>query len=316
VTITISDLRSYAAETASADVATAAGDRAINNWINKALKRIWKGHSWTHAQRDGRVFLPVEEASTAVAGAGVTLTQGSRLITVGAPDVIKQKYLDERWHLYIDGEGRITFELEEILTPTTARLKEGHNWPNADLALGAYTWARHIFPLPDNAKEVMRVEEMQNRLPLRYVQPHDFDPQRQSTPTTRGNQPIFYTLRQGDMEVWPASGPDPKNLLLSYRRGPPRHKTTDPGDTVVDWVPEWDDLLLKGIDLEASVSQGENAPIPYQVALNEFVSCLKSYKAEDSGIQSLTGPMHLMTGKSASDYQRVTNYPAQIPEVG
>lgn len=313
--ITLQELRAYAAETASADVATKAGDRSINNWINQGLQRIWKSHSWNHALRAGRIFLDTEEPSDPTTG-GVTINKGERTITVAAPDVIKQKYLDDRWHLYVDGEGRMTFELEEILSPTTARLLPGHNWPNDSIVDVAYTWARHIFELPDDAKEVMRVEEMQNRLPLRHVLPHDFDPQRQSTPVQRGNQPIFYTLRQGNLEVWPSSGPDAKNLLLSYRRGPPRHKVTDPGDTEVDWVPEWSDLLLKAIVVEAAITQGENAPVEYAVALNEFRDCVKAYKAEDSGIQNMTGPMTLMTGKSSRDYMRVTNYPAIIPEVG
>jgi len=320
--ITLSDVRSYAAETASADVATGAGDRSINNWINQALQRIWKGHTWSHALRAGRLYLDPEEASNSVTG-GMAIATGSRLITVNPPDVIKQKYLDDRWHLYVDAEGRMTFELEEILTPTTARLLPGHNWPNVTLAitpgpLGAgapYTWARHIFALPDDAVEVMRVEEMQTRLPLRHVLPHEFDHQRQSTPVLRGSQPIFYTMRRGNLEVWPSSGSTGRHLLLSYRRGPPAYKVTDPGDTAVDWVPEWSDLLLKGIVLEAAVTQGENAPVPYQIAFNEFRLCMKAYKAEDSGIQNITGPMSL-AGPVARDYMRVTDYPAIIPEVG
>jgi len=309
--ITLGDLRTFAAEIASADLSTAAGDREIQHWINNAIQRVWSEADWSWANGTGRLYMELAES-----GSAMDLTAGSRTITLTG-EVFKQKYLDDRWHLHVDGEGSMTFELASIESPTSATLKSGHEWAQADSSSTTYVWSRHIYPLPENAKQVMRVQDMQNRFDLTGLSPAAFDQARQQTPTQRGNVPLFYTIRRGNIELWP--GPNAttyRTFLLTYRRGPTTHLTDAPDADEVDWQSEWSDLLHKAIILEASITQGKNAVVKYEMALHEYETRLKIYKAEDGGIQDLAGPMQLTSPMFYRDYTRYTDYPSSIPEQG
>lgn len=306
--ITLEDLRIYAAEVSSADVASVSGDREIQHWINKAIQRLWRDHEWNWQHSSDRIFLDMEESGTAL-----NVTQDSRLVVLTGSDTFAAKYLAEQWNLHVAAEGSMTFELSNIAGPQTATLKEGHNWASTTQTGLSYAWSRHIYPLPSGAKQVIRIELMQNRLDLRHLSPGAFDQQRQTTPTQRGNDPIFYTFRKHRIEIWPAPGTQRKTLLITYRRGPTIYDVSEPNATVVDWEGDWVDLLQAAITLEASITQGNNAPVPYPVAMREYEDCLATYRDVD-GIQDLAGPCGLVTGGGASDYSRLTDYPSSIPE--
>ena len=308
--LTLGQLRQFAAEIASPDPSSLAADREISYWINAALRRIHAEHYWTHYSAVDRIYLDPEET-----GSNLVVTQDSVNITLTSGETFKTKYLTERWHLHVNGEGRMTFELKEIVGPTEANLKDGHNYTQASTT-ESYTWSRHIYPLPNEAIRVLRIELMQNRFDLRHLQPHEFDLQRQSTPTQRGNDPIFYTFRGGNVEVWPAPGTQRHTLMVTYQKGPPSYKNDDVDDTAIDWDMRWDDLLQKAVILEASITQGSNAPVQMGVAKMEYEECLNNKKEDDSGIQNLTGPMFLTRTRHINDYSRLTNYPSSIPEVG
>lgn len=309
--ITLGDLRTFAAEIASADLSTAAGDREIQHWINNAIQRVWSEADWSWAMSEGRIYHVLAET-----GSAMTLTAASRTITLSG-EVFEAKYLNERWHLHVNGEGSMTFEISSIESPTSATLKSGHEWA-ADTSSGtSYTWSRHIYPLPENAKKVLRVQSVQNRFDLTGLLPQEFDQARQATPTQRGNTPLFYTVRRGNIEFWP--GPDTethRTFILSYRRGPTTYLSDAPDGDEVDWPSEWSDLLHKAITLEAAITQGKNAVVSYSLALKEYEDRVKLYKKEDGGVQDLAGPMTLTPAVRHRDYMRYTNYPTSIPEQG
>ena len=321
---TLAELRTFAAEIASADVASLAGDREINYWINAAFARVWLEHSWNHTEKKGRLTFDLEEP-----GVDMTLVQGSGAIQVGqnaTGETLDEKYLPvdelipvrEGWELYVTGEGRMTFTLESIddsPTNENGTLETGHIWTRASELQVGYVFARHVYPLPDDAQRVDRVEYLQQRVLIDYIRPDQFDHQRQSTPTQRGNDPLFWTTRRGNIEFWPGPGTELKSIELSYKRKAPTHLTTDLGTIVVDWPTEWITLLFKAIVVEASVTQGENAVVPLQIALGDYGELLKAYKAEDSMLGDGGGPISLGGRSRALDYTRITNYPAIIPEV-
>ena len=309
--ITLGDLRTFAAEIASADISSAAGDREIQHWINNAIQRVWSESDWSWANSEARIALEFSES-----GSAMDLTSQSRVITLTG-EVFKAKYLSDRWQLHVTGEGNMTLELESIQSPTSATLKPGHEWAAATSTTTAYVWSRHIYPLPLNAKQVKRCQDMQNRFDLTGLSPSAFDQARQQTPTQRGNVPLFYTVRQGNIEFWP--GPNSttyRTMYLSIRRGPTIHLTDAPAGDTVDWPEEWNDLLHKAIILEASITQGKNAVVDYPIALREYEERLKIYKAEDGNIQDLGGPMHLTSPMFYRDYTRYTDYPSSLPSQG
>lgn len=312
---TLAEMRQFAAEVAAPDPNSQAGDREIQHWINAALARIWRAHSWRHAIEVARITLDKEES-----GSFLTMTNDSSGIALAGGETLDPKYVSERWALIVDGEGRMTFELASIddsPANTLGTLASGHKWTLATAAGLSYVWSRYIYPLPKNAKEIMLVEFMQTRLTVRPLAPHEFDVQRQTTPTQRGQDPIFYTTRQGNIEFWPGPGLDLKAMQITFRRQPPRYAVADPGTTVIDWPTEWQDLLEAGIVLQASITQGRNAPTPYPLAKNEWDDLVRDYKAEDSGLDNLSGPMSLSMrpGIGNRNYERLTDYPANLPEL-
>jgi hypothetical protein len=311
MTIRLGDLRVFAREIASHDVSGSTANREVQYWINSALARIWSAHAWTWARSYGQITL--EQAKE---GYALTVVEGGRaLVLVG--ETFKQEYLDNRWHMHVDGEDSFTFELAEIVDPNNALMVEGLRWVlDGDTGVD-YTWSRHIYPLPDNAKEITRLRVAQGGNLVDIVLPHQFDSVRQQAPTQRGDAPVYATVRRGNLEVWPAPSSSWKTLELTYKRKPPRYNTADHAtnphvdDTDVDWPEEWVDLLHKGIILEAAKTQGKNSPVPVGTAEVDFISRLTEYKGEDSGIADLNGPMGV---RPLVDPFQLTGRPSTIPD--
>jgi len=205
----------------------------------------------------------------------------------------------------------MTFELESV-DDTTAEMVDGHVWVEDTTTTGDYTFRRHIFPLPDDAKKVELVQVMQSTCELAYLQPFAFDAERLAAPTLTGAEPRVYTLRANNIEVWPLAGDTYVTLLLTYLRQAPTYTTDDVGTTVADWREEWSDLLFAAIRLEAAITQGKNSPCPYQIALHEYDAMLKEYKSEDSGLPDLGGPMGVRVLDLPVYDQRLVDWNARI----
>ena len=282
--LTLGALRTYALETASSDPSGTTSSREVQKWINQAFQRIWR-HPWRWALRNGRVMIPPTES-----GVALVATQASRQVTLGGTEAFKAKYLDENWALHSTSQGRILFRLGAIHAPQAAEFKTGHEWVS-DSGTVSYFWARDQYPLPEDAKKLMRVADALSYYELEYKVPHLFDFLRQSTPSTQSPNPVYYTVRQGRVEIWPIPGDSYRVLEFAYQTKPPTYKVTDDNTTVVDWQEEWSDMLEAAIVLQAAISQGEEAPVPYGIALREYEERYMAYKGEDSETAKLTGPM-------------------------
>ena len=303
MSITLGELRAYAAETAGADANSKAGDRKLHEWINDALEEVWIGHDWDWSIDHVRVLLVPEETGTTL-----SVTQGSRRVTLSAAgaDVFAQKFADERWYLLIDAESRMVFELEQIEDAKTAWLKEGQDWPNATAADLSYTFVRSVYPVPGGATKIYRVEDLAAYGEVVYRLPARFDYLQSVSPTHRGNRPEFYTLRKDRLEVWPGPGANYVSLGVTYKRPAPSFSDSDPDTAEIDWPRGKLSLLRKGILVQAGVALGENAPVPYGLALVHYSQLLKRHKSEDSDRTVLGGPMDLEgLSRSAADFSRL-----------
>lgn len=290
MSLPLSHYRTFAKEEASPDMNSAKGDRSITSWINKAIQRVWADHPWHHTRATGRFTMVPEET-----GSYLSFTQGSRVITLNSAqsETFAEKYLTEGWVLFPQGEGRLFFELDRIDDPLTARMKPGHEWPRASASDQTYTWVRSRYELPEDFWRLERSEDLDSFGSLRYLEPAEFDRDRASAPTQRGNRPWTYTVRGGKIEVWPGSGSNYVPIEWTYRRAPPRYTTATPAETEVDWPDTYSSLLEDAILVEASKFQGENAPVPYAVALNEYTIRLKQIRKEDAQVSPKGGRMGL-----------------------
>ena len=146
--------------------------------------------------------------------------------------------------------------------------------------------------MPSNAKEIFSVRILDTRDELISVVPHKFDQYKMEGPKETG-YPRFYTLRDDKIEIWPAPSADYYLLAISFRKGAPYYTTATATSTEVDWPIEWQDLLQKGIQLEASITLGDVAPIKYDLAKMEFEERLSNYVSLDASRDTPAGPMQL-----------------------
>lgn len=288
--LTLGDLRTFCAETASPDANSAAADREFMLWINFALSRLWSEHDWTHARSVRKVILAPEES-----GSAMTVTQGSRTITLTG-ETFAEKYLTDGWRLNVTGEQRMLFRLASIESPTSATLAEDELWIQATSAAASYTWSRYHYPLPEDAWRVTRVENVQSLGCVMHLEPDAFDSERSIGQNSRSGHPLCYTIRNSQLEVWPGPGSDYVPLEVTYTRKAPRYSVSDPSERTVDWPESKSELLYRAIMLEASVTQGEASPVPYGLASREYERTLEAHRGTDSNASALTGPMSLGRG--------------------
>lgn len=288
--ITLGTLRTFCQEIASPDSSGDTAEREFMHWINAAIQRVFSACAWDRILHQQKItVLPVESLDTLV------VTEGSLALTCVAADTFRPsastKYLDDRWELHIDGEADETFELAAIASDTAATLRAGDEWTGASATGVTVYFAKTIYSLPNNAKQITRVQVLEAPCDVLVLPPHEFDHQRSQAPTQRGGYPRFATLRKGKIEIWPHPGTEYCKLGITYRKGPTVLADADADATEIDWDEEWRDLLLRAITLEASITQGENAPIPYAIALAEFERRLANYKALDANKDVQTGPL-------------------------
>jgi len=308
--LTLGKLRDHARENSAPDPSGSTADREVNGWINRAFQRIWR-HSWRRNLRYAQLLIPAAESGTST----LTATQVSQSISLSS-GIFENKYIDESWALKIDGQGGLLYSLATITNPTAAVMNE--YWTGSTSSTLSYFFAKDKFDIPDGGVQLMRVADALSHYELGYLEPHEFDFMRQTTPGTQSPNPAYYTTRQDKLWIWPLPGSSPRVLELSMRIGPPRYETTDDDTTVVDWPEKWADLLQRAIDLEAAISQGKNSPADYRLVKYEFDETFDNYKAEDGGISDLTGPLNPILPGQHYPYWQDGSYPnsSSVPEIG
>lgn len=294
--ITLGDLRTFCAEVASHDISGDTSQREFMVWINGALQRLYSERCWHHIQVKSKIFLEVEET-----GSELILTQGSRTVSLGGAEVFLDKYVTDEWSLHIDSDGTQTWRLVSIdnVADTQATLEEGGNWPGASATSVAYAFVKDRYDLPNDAKELLRVNLIQVQEPLAGKSPAEFDAIKQATPTQRSLTPLIYCVRGGKMEVYPPPGDTYRTLEITYRKAAAFYTTASLDTVEVDWPEEWRDLLEKAIMLEASFHLADSAPVRYESAKFEYETRLKSYESLDSQVTNLAGPMTPAVGDPA-----------------
>lgn len=285
--ITVGTLRTFCEERASPDLAGGTADREFMNWINSALVRLYKAAPWDRLVREEKRTIVPHEAYTGILG----MTQGS-LALVTSSGTFLAKYLSERYELVVDGYDRGAFEIAAIGTPaTSATLRTGDEWPRASSTTltGYFLNTRFSIPL---AKNVTRVMVVETGLPVTIMTPLQFDRQRDLWGTGHASDPRFCTWRRGCLEIWPHPGENYRKLSITYQLAFTRIPDSAADADTVEWDEEQQDLLEKAIILEAAITRGENAVIPYVVALREYEQALHTDK-EYSQREDLSGPMGL-----------------------
>ena len=320
MSITLGELRLYAAEVAGKDLSSEKGDRLVMHWINGALARICGSHMWSWYKRSERITV-----LKAVTGVLLQVAEGSRAVRllpapIAVPpavqlpeEVFLEEWLTEQWHFLVSDDARVTYELAEITDPKFARFKKGHEWVRPSGTFVAYTVSRHIYDLPEPVKRVMLVEDTFNSTDLLEMLPTSFDKLRQTSPIYRG-QPTHFTIRHGKLEVWPSASDDNRVMSVSYHRAAPIYKlpSHSQDSQVVDWDGNFTDLLFKAILVEASLTQGKRAPVPYQVAMGEYMLRMTQCKQDDSNVTGVSGTVESVSGQSGLRRTRVADYPNDL----
>jgi hypothetical protein len=311
MTITLQELRTFAQRQASPDPVSTDSDVKITTWITQALRRLYAEHEWSEFITEGRITMVPEET-----GSKLNLTQGSGNLTLTDGETFESKYVSERWALHIDGESRMAFELTSQAS-TTAVLRDGEIWVQATSTGNTYAFTRHIYPLPGDATKVYLVEELQSAYKLRPMNPREFDRARAQTPTQRGSSPTIYTVRNGNIEFWPAPGEGYEVVSFTYLKTPDVDwNQATSGSTTVEWPMRMLNLLEAAIVLQASIMLDDAATVPYVIAIKEYERLLKLHRAQESGISNLGGPMTLGNGGRAVGYQGYAGFPETLSEVG
>jgi hypothetical protein len=256
-------------------------------WINSALQRIYSDNDWDKILHTRLLnILPQESGTTMVA------TQDSLALALVGPEAFLQKYVDDEWQFVIGAETSQTFQIASFTSAISATLRDGDEWILATAS--GLTWSvfQNKYLLPDTAKNVVRVQDMANRNELSYLVPQEFDFSVSEDPTHRQN-PAYYTLREGRIEIYPHPGDTRMKLGLTYRKGPPVILPTDADADVIPWDREWRDILYKALMVEAAVTQGKRAPIPYELAVAAYEDRLRKLRGLDMNKSDMTGPMGL-----------------------
>lgn len=308
--ITLGDLRTYCAEIASPDSAGATHDREAMVWINNAIQRLYADADWDESLHARRLtVLPSESGTTAI------LNQGSLAFAVAVSETIEDKYVDDEWEFILGDEEGQTFKLASKTDAQNATLQAGDEWILASGTGIAWTALRAKYLLPDDAREITRAQVLDTGYDLEYLPNHTFDHRKGLDPTRTG-QMEYFTLRDRSIEVWPHPGAAYGKLGLTYRKGPSLLADAAAAATEIDWPQEQKDLLLKAITVEASITQGENAPVPYRLALVEYEMRLRKYRGLNSNKAHQGGPLRLQLpvrfGGREISYERQRS----IPDVG
>lgn len=280
--ITVGTLKDFCRERASSDNADTTANREFMGWINSALDRLYKVTSWDRTVAERKITVAPRESVT-----DAVVTQGS--LALSSATGFLAKYLSGRWELLIDGYARSTFELDAIAVGgLSATLRAGDEWTEAsDTGVTIY-FLNTRFALP-KVKNVLRVQVVETGVLVKVVVPHEFDHRKQLDPGSAGDA-RYCTWRQGFLEIWPCQTDSYRKLSVTYQREFTRIADDADDDDEVDWDEEEQDVLEKAILVQAALTQGENSPISYKMAKQEYQEALESSKGFSQRVD-LSGPM-------------------------
>jgi len=290
--ITFADLKTFCGEIASPDSSGSTAQREFVVWINSALSRLHAEFSWDEHEHERKINVPPQET-----GVALNVTQDSLALVLTAAETFLAKYVTEEWDLVITGDNYQTFRLASIddsPTNQNATMRAGDEWIESTATGSTYYWIKRRFELPDNALQVVRVQNLKTFLSIRVVSSQEFDSISANNVTQRGNYPQLATFRDGKLEIWPHPGAERIKLGITYRKGPTVYTTATTDATEIEWPDHWLDLLQKAISLEAAVTQGADAPIPYKLARVEFEDALRRYKGIDNNKYPITGQINML----------------------
>lgn len=273
MTITVGQLRTFCQEEASKDASGSTADAAFMHWINGALGRLYREITLDTTRREMRITVPpAEEVTDGVA------TQNS--LTLTSATGFTSKWASERWGLHIEDESQLEFELASIAAGspgTTATLRAGDEWIQATGTAKTFTFVKNKFLLTA-VQTIEKVQLLDGRC-VEVVQPREFDRQKQGSPCLRGEYPTICTFRNSYLEVWPSPGETYYKLIVTYRLAYTVLADAALDADTVEWDDDQLDVLKKAIMLEASMSQGTNAPVPYSIAKEEYEGALLKLRA-------------------------------------
>lgn len=159
-----------------------------------------------------------------------------------------------------------------------ATFRAGDEWIQATGTGLDFHAVKHRFAF-GQALEIERVQLPAQGYDLEIVLPATFDRVKLQQPTARGVTPSHGTFREGHVEVWPGPGDDYLRLALTYRLAYSPLATAAADSVEVEWPEVHRDVLRKAILLEASITQGKESPVPYPLAVGEYVEAVKALRA-------------------------------------
>lgn len=278
MSFTLGSLRTFCREEASKDASGSTSERAFMHWINGALSRLYREQLFDLTSREVKVTVP--PANTTIADGVVT--QNS--LAISSATGFTAAWLSERWGLHIEGETRFEFELGAIGSPaTTATLRAGDEWIADSGTAKDFVFVKNKFLL-STAAEILDVQVLDGHC-VAIVSPKRFDELKNGYPTHRAEFPRIATLRNNYLEIWPSPSSNYQKLIVTYRLAyTPLSSAAaaDGGDadaTTISWPDEHLDVLKKAIMLEAALSQGPNAPVPFPLAKLEYEGALLKLRA-------------------------------------
>lgn len=268
--IRLGELRQYAK-----DVAWGATDdkarRLRNAWINQALRRVQGYCSWAWYQRIYPINLTAE-----ITGSNASVTKGSRQVDLSGGELFTQDHVDQGWTLTFGQDANIPYRL--VAQDGDSGTLEAEYI--GDTATGLdYTLYRWRYPVPADTNKIQQIENPRTNQILQPVLPYKLDRLRHGNPSFRDSFPVAYCVRENEIQIWPGSGGELTRLLVSYEAAVPQFVQADPDDMVVDWQPEYRDLLERAIEVEVGRWLGGDAQIDYQTALGEFNAAAARYQS-------------------------------------
>ena len=278
------ELRRYCTDMAS-DMADGKAARMITRHVNAALEQVASSHEWSFL-RD-RAQIALEAPAT---GSALGVVQGSDQFTLTG-EVWLQTWIDEKRELLVSGDDGILFRFDALLSPTVARMTQ--EWVEATDTVTTYTLLRGIYPLPANTSVVTEVRLADSRQVLVPLSPEEFDFRKQEQVTTQAD-PLYFTVRGDELEIWPTPE-EAKMLLLSRKRVPALVTDASPDTTLIDWPDRFGSLLYRALDVQVVTNHAKSTSLEPSLALAAFQSALARAKDTDGGRQP--GPRDFTLGR-------------------
>lgn len=291
----LGDLKTYAIEAASHNVSDAESDRHVLRWINRAMRAVRFAHPWQFFRKQGYVVVEPD-----VSGLNMSVTQGSTAVSLTGGETFAAKYVttSEDWTLIAANDTTQPFRLTAITnSPTNTAGTLDHAWTAATATGMDYTWYRDRYALPDDCGRVLRVQDTTSRLELCYLAPADLDLRRQQSPSQTGATGWDYTIRADKIELWPLPT-DYASVSLTYEREVTLYTSGTSNATELDWPDRWNDLLEAAVTVEASLTLGMDARVPYALAVDNYQRLLSRYRHEET--TQIGAPSRMTLGREVT----------------